>query len=171
MSKNIIVNGKTYNGVSFLQLLTTEGVSALFKDMDEVGGGMPGLAEVTSGTFTVEAATVGNTDPSNAGSVIVEHGMSAAPDGYAVFPKYWYDTMDRNLICTIRAHGRNAVSGRRAIEGDVWQSVGSAVSGDVTATCFYPLSASYAQFQPNYIDNAGNQGQQVYIWIAWRNAE
>jgi hypothetical protein len=43
MSKNVTVNGKVYSGVSQIQLNTTDGVTALFQDMDEIsatGGGV-----------------------------------------------------------------------------------------------------------------------------------
>lgn len=170
--KDIIVNGKTHNGVSFLEVLTTAGVSALFKDMDEVsGGGMPGLAEVASGVFTVEKETTGNPDPNNTAHVAVEHGMSGMPDGYAVFPKYFYDTQDNNLVGAIRVHGQHFSRGRRVIANNTWQNSGGDAVADMTATHIYPQGNAFGSFKPTYIDNEGNEGQQEYIWIAWRMAE
>ena len=48
MSKNVVINGVNYDGVSKVQLNTSDGVTALFQDVDEVatGGG-----SLESGTF------------------------------------------------------------------------------------------------------------------------
>lgn len=48
MSKNVNVNGKVYSGVSQIQLNTTDGVTALFQDVDEISAS-GGSAE--TGTF------------------------------------------------------------------------------------------------------------------------
>lgn len=173
MSKNIIVNGKTHTGVSFLEVLTTAGVVALFKDMDEASGGsLPGLAEVASGTFTVEAAKMGGKDSGNADYLAVAHGLSGAPDGFAVVPKYLYDTVDNNLFGEVYNNGWNIAGGRRSVEGNTSHvQVNNATGVLVDDTNIYPIGVAFAKFQPTYKDNAGNEGQQEYIWIAWRNAE
>ena len=172
MSKNIIVNGNTHTGVSFLEVLTTEGASALFKDMDEVSsGGMAGLAEVASGTFTVDAATMGSTDSGSASYLTVEHGMSGMPDGFTVIPKYFYDTMDSNFFGEVYTGAFNIVGGRRSVESDTTHVQANPTTTLANDTNIYPFGTAYAMFQPTYIDNEGNEGQQEYIWIAWRKAE
>ncbi len=55
MSKNVQVNGMVYSGVSQIQLNTTDGVTALFKDVDEVttSGGVETGTFVGDGTINV----------------------------------------------------------------------------------------------------------------------
>ena len=167
MSKNVIVNGKTHNGISFLELLTTEGASALFKDIDEVnsGVGMTGLAEVASGVFTVDktASFLENG---------VEHGMSGAPDGFAVVPVHFYDTIDENFFGEVYTTGWNIAGGRRSIESNTTHFQGGTDRGILAdEKKIYPLGSSFGMFNPTYTDNDGNTGTQEYIWIAWRLAE
>lgn len=172
MSKNVIVNGKPHEGVSFLELLTTAGATALFKDMDEVGGSLPGFAEMASGTFTVDAVKMGNPIIGSAEHISVEHGMSGKPDGFAVFAKHFFDTMDANVVGEIYTNGWNIVAGRRSVEGNTAHpGAGPVTNPVVDDTCIYPQGTAYAKFQPTYKDNEGNEGQQEYIWIAWRIAE
>ena len=173
MSKNVIVNGKTYEGVSFLELLTTAGATALFKDMDEVAGGLLHTTEIASGTFTVPASTHGNTDFTNASAINVEHGMANTPDFWLVYPKYFFDTMDSNLFMAMysRVAGRLITDGRRAIEGGSFSYTGTTVVELADATHLHFLAGNHTRYQPTYIDNEGNTGTQEYIWIAWKCAE
>lgn len=56
MSKNVNVDGKVYSGVSKIQLNTTDGVTALFQDVDEIsasGGGVETGTFVGDGTRNV----------------------------------------------------------------------------------------------------------------------
>lgn len=172
MSKNVIVNGKTHNGISFLELLTTEGVPALFKDIDEVssGAGMTGLAEVASGTFTVGAQTMGGTETANS-PLPVKHGMSGRPDGFAVIPKYFYDTMDNNIFGEVYTGAFNITGGRRSVASATMHVQANPDTTLANDTNIYPSGIAFAQFQPTYKDSDGNEGQQEYIWIAWRIAE
>ena len=52
MSKNIKLNNTDYNGVSTVQLPTTDGGKATFKDVDEITGG--GASIELKGTYTVK---------------------------------------------------------------------------------------------------------------------
>lgn len=89
MSKNVTVNGVDYTGVSQVQLPTTDGATALFKDVDEIteGGGtsiwegyqhtmqiapIPYIIDqcekaTAKGTLTPAAATSGTTELVNTG--------------------------------------------------------------------------------------------------------
>lgn len=83
MSKNVTVNGVDYTGVSQVQLPTTAGGTALFKDVDEITEGGVSIWEgyqhtmqvapipyiidqcekaTAKGTFTITSASVGTTE-------------------------------------------------------------------------------------------------------------
>lgn len=83
MSKNVTVNGVNYTGVSQVQLPTTDGATALFKDVDEITEGGASIWEgyqhtmqvapipyiidqcekaTAKGTLTVTSATQGTTE-------------------------------------------------------------------------------------------------------------
>lgn len=53
MSKNVNVNGVDYSGVSQVQLNTTEGGTALFKDVDEITTPSGSMDITENGTFDV----------------------------------------------------------------------------------------------------------------------
>ena len=61
MSKNVTINGINYSGVSQVQLNTTDGVTALFQDVDEIGssGGNDGIE---TGTIVGTGVTFANTE-------------------------------------------------------------------------------------------------------------
>ena len=172
MSKNVIVNGKTHNGVSFLEVLTTEGVAALFKDVDEAAGSLTGLSEVASGVFTVDAVKAGDKNPGAAGYIGIEHGMSGTPDGFAVVPMYFYDTIDENFFGEIYNNGWNIAGGRRSISSNTSHpAIDNGFGPLADETKIYPRGSGYGKFNPTYTDDGGNVGTQKYIWIAWKKAE
>lgn len=55
MSKNVNVNGKSYTGVSQIQLVTTDGGTALFKDVDEITTPSGSVSITENGTHNVAA--------------------------------------------------------------------------------------------------------------------
>ena len=55
MSKNVNVNGETYNGVSHVQLNTTDGSMALFQDVDEITVPSGSVMITENGAYDVSA--------------------------------------------------------------------------------------------------------------------
>ena len=53
MSKNVTVNGVDYSGVSQVQLKTTAGGTALFKDVDEITEPSGSVTITANGTHDV----------------------------------------------------------------------------------------------------------------------
>lgn len=78
MSKNIKLNNKAYNGISTVELPTTDGATATFKDVDEIQEGGGGYSESNSVTFTGEIQGVVGGAASHIG-IRIEHGLSQTP--------------------------------------------------------------------------------------------
>lgn len=68
MSKNVNVNGKEYTGVSQVQLKTTEGGTALFKDVDEITTPSGSVTITKNGTHDVSAYAQAVVDVAAGGS-------------------------------------------------------------------------------------------------------
>lgn len=97
MSKNVKLNGKSYSGVSQVQLKTTAGGTAMFKDVDEITTPSGSVTITQNGTHDVSkyaqavvdvAASGGVDDPTalliamvEEGKVITEDVRYTVPDG------------------------------------------------------------------------------------------
>jgi hypothetical protein len=172
MSKNVVVNGETYKDVSTIQLSRTDGATALFKDIDEISS-VAGIAEIASGTFSVQVETSGNLGTHAETAVVINHGMTTMPDVYIIVPKFWYDTQDNNFvqaICDRRTNHASSI-GRRSVESDTWQKTSGPADGYINDIYFYAMGNAFGNFKPTYIDNEGNEKQQEYVWIALKLTE
>ena len=166
MSKNVIVGGKTYNGISTVALALAAGGTALFRDADEASGGStPGIVEIATGKFSVSKA---ETD------YIIRHGMSVAPDLVAVIPKYWHDTVNNQFAISVKSRYAHAAGGRREIGSSTLatQFVGAIMDGTTDFSEEVTVSgATLAKFQPTWTDADGSTGTQEYLWVAVKFAE
>lgn len=164
MSKNVIVNGESYNSISTVALALATGGTALFRDVDEASGGVDGIVEIAAGSFTVDSAETTHT---------IKHGMSVAPDVVVAIPKYWFDTLDANFCIAATSAYANAASGRRSVAEGTTHFTGSIGDGSdrITDTEVLFVASVYGKFQPTYTDADGNTGTQVYLWVAVKFAE
>ena len=161
MSKNVIVEGETFNGVSFVQLDLVDGGKALFKDIDEISSGTSGILEMAVGTFTVEG--IGFHSP------VINHGMSVKPDVAVAFPVHWHDTVDKQIALAACSQIAYAAVGRREIAASSCFPAGNMVTTDtikITDTTIRFTSGAHANFHPTYTTADGETGQQVYKWVA-----
>lgn len=162
MSKNVFVNGKTYNGISTVALALAAGGTALFRDADEASCSINGIVEIATGEFSVSAATTAYT---------IKHNMTVTPDVAVCTPKYWYDTIDANgFLAAVSRHAYIGI-GRRAVEGATEHANGKLDETYITATDITFMMTTLAKFQPTYTDADGNTGTQVYQWVAVKFAE
>ena len=161
MAKNIIVNGEQHDGISAIRVLLATGGKTLFRDADEMSGGVDGIVEIAAGSFSVSVATSGYT---------IKHGMSVAPDVVAIIPKYFYDTTDNNFAILVASQHAGATGGRRAIDGATTHFQGALNENDIS-TEITVATSSLAKLQPTYTDVDGNTGTQVYLWVAVKFAE
>ena len=171
MSKNVKINGVEYNGVSTVELITTDGESAMFKDIDEIAS-FNNVVALASGEFGVDEETNGKDAQGNY-QKIVEHGMDVKPDVVMIRPKYWFDTQDNNLKLT--AYNTTIpvaiFFGTRTVSTATnWYGVDT-TEDLVTDTTIKMMAGVYAKFKPTYIDADGNEGTQIYQWIAVKFAE
>lgn len=169
MSKDVTVNGKNFEGVSTVQLPLTNGGSALFRDVDEISN-VDGIVAMACGTFSVESETDGKVNSNY--TLVFEHGMGMTPDVWCATPQYWYNTQNSQLrVVTYNAKtGMSAVCGTRDVEaGTNWNGVSTEKLADETTITLY--GGAFAKFFPTYIDNDGNEGKQIYHWVAVKFAE
>lgn len=163
MSKNVIVDGKTYNSISTVALALATGGTALFRDTDEASGGStPGIVEIAAGSFSVASAAYEHT---------IKHGMSVKPDVAVCIPKYWYDTIDSNGALAAVSGNAYVGVGRRAVEGATDHTTGKVATTGITDTDIRFALTTLAKFQPTYTDADGNTGTQEYLWAAVKFAE
>lgn len=107
MSKNVNVNGVDYAGVSQIQLNTTDGATALFKDVDEITEGGGGFDIDTAETLL---CTVENED-----------AFANIINNLSIKPKY------NNELCVMIVRGQNApTQGTHTLRTVVWYVAGSA---------------------------------------------
>lgn len=163
MSKNVVVNGVTYSGVSLVELALATGGTAFFKDVDEASGGNADVFEIAVGTFTVEEETTK--------SPVINHGMAVKPDVAVVLPMHWHDTINSNLAICACSVAAFAAYGRRDIKDGTLFSAGGLDSTKITDTTITFTGGAYAKFQPTYTNEDGETAQQVYKWVALKFAE
>lgn len=163
MSKNVVVNGVTYSGVSLVELALATGGTAFFKDADEASGGNADVVEIAVGTFTVEEAAIK--------SPVVKHGMTVKPDVAVVFPMHWHDTIDTNLAVAVSTQIAWASSGRRSMVDNSSFYAGSIDNTKITDTTIQFVGGGHMKFQPTYTNEDGETAQQVYKWVALKFAE
>lgn len=165
MSKNVIIDNQTYEGISTVALALATGGTALFRDADEAtGGAVEGIVEMACGEFSVANLT---------GEYTIRHGMNVAPDVICVIPKYFHDTQDNNFAILVSSRRASATGGRRTVSGDGqthFQGGISAAEKDWSSEITIATS-SLAKFRPTYLDAEGNTGTQVYRWVAAKFAE
>ena len=157
MSKNVIVDGKTYNGISTVALTLAAGGTALFRDADEASCSINGIVEIATGEFSVSAATTTYT---------IKHSMTTTPDVAVCIPKYWNDTIDANGALAAASRHAYVGIGRRAIDGATDHATGKLDETYITATDVTFMMTTLSKFQPTYTDADGNTGTQVYRWVA-----
>ena len=163
MSKNVLINGETYNGVSTVALALATGGPALFRDADEASGGsINGIVEIATGSFSVSAASA---------TAKIKPNMSIAPDVVVCIPRFWYDTNDNNGAIMAMSKYAPTATGRSAIDGATTHYIGNIteeadLSGEITLNM-----TTLAKFQPTYTDADGNTGTQEYLWVAVKFAE
>lgn len=162
MSKNVIVNGENYMGVSTIKIPTTDGGTALFRDADDVAVNKE-IVEIAVGTFTVEVAAIN--------SPVVKHGMTVKPDVAVVFPMHWHDTTDTNLAVAVSTQIAWASSGRRSVVDNTSFYAGSIDNTKITDTTIQFVGGGHMKFQPTYTNADGETAQQVYKWVALKFAE
>ena len=162
MSKNVIVDGKTYNGISTVALALASGDTALFRDVDEMSGDVNGIVAISTGEFSVSAATNTHT---------IKHGMDVTPDVAVCIPKYFYDTIDANgALAAVSRHAYIGI-GRRAVDGATEHINGKLDETCITATDITFMMTTLSKFQPTYTDADGNTGTQEYLWAAVKFTE
>lgn len=97
MSKNVNVNGVDYSGVSQVQLKTTDGGTALFKDVDEI--------TVPSGTKTITEN--GTHDVTNYATAVVNVEASGAEE-------YWFSKVGamyfKNMVVPVTTGGGDKIT-------------------------------------------------------------
>lgn len=96
MSKNVKVNGVDYTGVSQVQLPTTAGGTALFKDVDEI--------TTPSGSVTITENGTHNVSAYAQAVVNVASGGGDSADNYEDFVKLlvgYRQTLDEDLYFTV----------------------------------------------------------------------
>ena len=160
MSKDVVINGTTYEGVSTVALALAAGGTALFVDSDEASGGsIDGIVAIATGTFSVASAVDQYT---------VAHGLPVAPDLAAVFPVHWHDTTTANLGLSAKTNFARVLVGRRDIAASppTPYQTGSISTDMLSGEEIVFAASTLAKFQPTYTDAEGNTGPQVYRWVA-----
>lgn len=162
--KDVIVNGETHEGISTVELALAAGGTTLFRDIDEMSGGVDGIVEIACGRFTVTAEA--------ANAPAIAHGMSVKPDAAVCIPVPWHDTTNYNLAVAAVSQYAAASYGRRELaETSTGFGAGNMAETYITDTTIQFLGGAYAKFQPTWTDAEGNTGTQVYLWVAVKFAE
>ena len=154
--KDVVVNGVTYSGISSVQLATTAGGTANFKDVEEITTS-GGSADVETGTF------VGD------GTYNVTMPVTSKKQGYIIIAEN-YDALSADASslgtqCILYEFfdAANGMCGnRRVYNGSVISAVQGATVDNVTMT-----DSAVTKTQPLMYMQEHYASGETYRWIAW----
>ena len=154
--KDVVINGVTYNGISSVQLTTTAGGTANFKDVEEIAT-PGGSASVETGTF------VGD------GTYNVTMPVTSKKQGYIIIAEN-YDSLSTDAsalgnMCILYEFfdAANGMCGnRRVYNGGVISAVQGTDVTNVTMTDSAVIKSKPLMYMQEHYASG-----ETYRWIAW----